>query len=193
MQLPDHEHEWLTYRGAEMMQHLGLSNGNSAIDFGCGKGRYTIPLSQALGRNGNVIAIERDTTEIDHLQKRISTFPTQAKIAPIHTSDISLESIQGDTIDAFLAFDVLQYIEDWPRLFNAAHRVLRKTGSLHIYPAAIPHPGAVDVQQLCNVLASTNFKSKTHREFTMMHNKHMINDTVYSFQPSQSANNKGLT
>ena len=84
MQLEDHEHDWLTCKGAEMMKQLGLANSHSVVDFGCGKGRYTIPLSQSLGRNGTVIAIERDATEIEHLQKRMDTFSLlpQNPVAP---------------------------------------------------------------------------------------------------------------
>lgn len=165
------------------MKQLGLVERLSVVDFGCGKGRYTIPLSQLLGKSGHVIAIEREATELDHLKKRLSTFPTQAKIDIISSSDISLESIPDDTIDAFFTFDVLQYIEDWPRLFKAARRVLRNGGVLYVYPAAIPHPGAVDVEQLSEVLRAANFKPNAEHVFTMMHNKDMVNDTIYSFQP----------
>ena len=184
MDIANHEHEWLTCEGAAVMRQLGVQNGDAAIDFGCGQGRYTIPLSQALGKSGKVIAVERNTTELDLLRERVSAFPTQATIKTIHTSDISLESIQDNTIDAFLAFDVLQYVADWPRLFNTAHRVLKNTGVIHIYPAAVPHPDAVDVQRLTKVLAAANFVPATKRRFMMMHNKHMVTDIIHSFQPT---------
>ena len=181
MQLSNHEHNWLTSKGAEMMAELGLSAGNSAIDFGCGKGRYTIPLSQALGQRGNVTAIERDADELDQLQTRASTFPTLATITPLQTSDLSLGSIPDNTVDAVLAFDVLQYVKDWPGFFTAVNRVLNTSGTLHIYPAAIPHPDAIDLNQLTTALTTTNFQLKAQRKFTMMHNKDMVTDAVYTF------------
>ncbi len=181
MQLSDHEQSWLTSEGAEMMAELGLSAGNSAIDFGCGKGRYTIPLSQALGQRGNVTAIERDADELDQLQALASAFPTPATITPLHTSDISLGSIPDNTVDAVLAFDVLQCVKDWSCFFTAVSRVLNTSGALHIYPATIPHPDAIDFDQLTTALTTNNFQLKAQRKFAMMHNKDMVTDAVYTF------------
>lgn len=110
MQLSDHEHDWLTCKGAEMLAQLGVSAGTSA-----------------------------------------------------------------------LAFDVLQYIDDWPCLFTALRRVLTPTGILHIYPAAIPHPQAIDLDRLSSTLANGNFRYQSQRPFTMMHNKHMTTDIVHTY------------
>ncbi len=184
MQLSDHERDWLTSKGAEMMIDLGVSPGHSAIDFGCGKGRYTIPLSQALGKHGTVTAIERNKDELDQLLAHTATFPAYATIIPFESTDLSLASILSDTIDTVLAFDVLQYVEDWPLFFNSIHRVLKRFGTLHIYPAAIPHPDAVDLRKLAKSLTTANFRLKTQSNFIMMHNKDLVTDTVYTYQPS---------
>ena len=164
-----------------MMAELGLSAGNSAIDFGCGKGRYTIPLAQTLGHGGHVIAIDCEADELDQLQTRASTFPALATIELLQTSDLSLASIPDNSVDTVLVFDVLQYVNDWPRLFTAVHRVLKTSGSLHIYPAAVPHPDAIDLNQLTTVLNAAHFQLKAQRKFAMMHNKDMVTDVVHSF------------
>ena len=60
MEMSEHEKQWLTNQGAEMLATLGVKKHDSVIDFGCGKGRYTIPLSQVVGENGNVLAVNLD-------------------------------------------------------------------------------------------------------------------------------------
>ncbi len=185
MDISEPEHAWLTHKGAEMMKRLGISSGYFVIDFGCGAGRYTIPLSQAVGSNGLVTAIERNTENIQQLKTRISAFPTQAQITPIESTEISLDSILEKTVDSVLAFDVLQYITDWPSLFQAVYRVLKISGAFHIYPASVPHPNAVDLQSLAKTMAESGFRLKNKAIFNMMHNIHMVTDTVYTYEPSK--------
>lgn len=190
MDISEHEHVWLTHKGAEMMKRLGIFSGHFVVDFGCGVGRYTIPLSQAVGSNGSITAIERNTEDIQQLKTRISEFSTQAKITPMESSETSLDSILEHTVDSVLAFDVLQYITDWPSLFQSVYRVLKKSGSFHIYPASVPHPNAVDLQSLTQTMADSGFRLKKEARFNMMHNKHMVTDTVYTYEPSKRPRKK---
>jgi predicted methyltransferase len=61
MEISQHETLWLQKTGAEMLRTLGVKEGDSVIDFGSGEGRYTTPLSQIVGIDGTVYAVERDT------------------------------------------------------------------------------------------------------------------------------------
>ncbi len=176
-----HEKEWIESQGAEMMAALGIKESDTVVDFGCGKGRYTIPLSQAVGQNGLVIAIERNADEIAALQERIKTSTTAAPVRTVASSTVHLDTIEDNTVDALLAFDVLQYIEDWEPLFSAVRSALKSGGLLHVYPASIPHPGEVDIEQLTTLLKTLGFSHTAKTEFKMMHNKHMVDDHVFSF------------
>jgi ubiquinone/menaquinone biosynthesis C-methylase UbiE len=176
-----HEEKWLAGQGAEMMAALGVTESDTVVDFGCGKGRYTIPLSQAVGPNGLVIAIERTAEEIAELKTRMKAFPTSAPVRTIASSTVHLDTIEDSSVDALLAFDVLQYIENWDRFFTAVRGVLRPSGRLHVYPASVPHPGEVDIERLTGVLKELGFSLTAKTAFKMMHNKHMVDDHVLSF------------
>lgn len=183
MQVSEHERQWLQREGAKMVSALGVQTGSSVIDFGCGKGRYTIPLSQAVGEGGKVYAVERNTAEIELLHERIADFGRQAQIEVLQSEDTQLHSITDNTIDAVFAFDVLQYVSDWDAFFTSLYRILKPTGRVHVYPAAIPHPDAVDVSKLSETLDNAGFQPERTDQFMMMHNKDMVTDTVHTFRP----------
>ena len=183
MKLSEHETSWLQSDGAMMMSELGIKKGNSVIDFGSGQGRYTIPLSQCTGNNGRVFSFERDKDDIAILNERLPSFSQENNTRIFNVEDLNIKShINGNAIDVILAFDVLQYIEDWDRLFSSFHSVLKRKGSLHIYPAAIPHPGSVNMEIAIFILEKSGFEFLEIKEFRMMHNVDMVEDKVYSFR-----------
>ncbi|MBP8850748.1 MAG: hypothetical protein KBG80_09340 [Breznakibacter sp.] len=47
MIISEHEEQWLKTEGAKMVADLGVKLSNKVID--CGRGRYSIPISQVFG------------------------------------------------------------------------------------------------------------------------------------------------
>ena len=181
IEISEHEKQWLLNQGAEMIASLGVTERSSVIDFGCGKGRYAIPLSQVVGDKGNVLAVERDSDEIADLRERIKAFGRQEAIRILNSEDVRLQSVDTGTIDSVFMFDVLQYIEDWDVFFESVHRVLKPGGSVNVYPAAVPHPGAVNIELVASMMSKFDLQDSGKKAFRMMHNKDMIKDEVYTF------------
>ncbi len=75
-------------------------------DLGCGPGYYTFPLADAVGANGQVIAVDSDEKEIQKVQHK-----TEKKKIPnvdAHTASASnLEFINTDSVDFVLAHGLL--------------------------------------------------------------------------------------
>lgn len=182
IELEEHEEQWLLKDGAAMLKRLGVKENTCVVDFGSGKGRYTIPLSTLVGEEGKVLAFERDSDEIAVLKDRLERYGNKARVNIINTEDLQIETIGSKTVDAFLAFDVLQYIEEWRTFFESVSRVIRPGGQFFIYPASVPHPGDVDMDKVLMLTEKTGLKFIKKQKQTMMHNKHMVNDDVYSFE-----------
>ncbi len=183
MKISEHEISWLQTNGAMMMSELGIEKGNSVVDFGSGEGRYTIPLSQLTSKNGQVFSFERDKDAIAVLTERLSSFSQENNVHILNADDLDITPhINGNAIDAILAFDVLQYIQDWDLLFSSFHGVLKSKGSFHIYPAALPHPGSVDMELATSKLEKCGFEFVKSGKYRMMHNVDMVDDMIYSFR-----------
>lgn len=166
-----------------MMASLGINEGASVLDFGCGLGRYTIPLSQAVGKRGHVYAVERSEENFATVRTRLEAFSTTENVTFIKTKTEEIAQIVSNkTIDSIFAFDVLQYIQDLEALFSSFWRVAKPTGVVYIYPAAIPHPGAVAMEHVVATMAKKGFKNMHSSMYKMMHSTDMLDDTVYSFR-----------
>lgn len=181
---PEEVTVWYTTNGAKMMAALGVKSGDTVIDFGCGPGRYTVPLSHAVGPNGRVLAFERDRETVTELQGTLATSETSDVVTLLHADTDGLDllaTVPDKTADSCFLFDVLQFIPDQEALFASFCRVLQPGGHIQIYPALIPHPGLVDINSAITTLDKLGFAHTDTRMFRMMHNVHMIYDTVFSF------------
>jgi ubiquinone/menaquinone biosynthesis C-methylase UbiE len=182
MEMSKHETLWLQSEGAKMLMDLGVKHKDYVIDFGCGEGRYTIPLSEIVGKEGCVYAVERDTKTMSILQEKLPLFSTTDAIKFLKVDDLEkTTTISNKTIDSIFVFDVLQYVQDWDSLFAYFFRVLKPNGFICIYPAAIPHPGEVDIELALSKMEKVGFKYVRSTKFRMMHNVDMVDDIVYSF------------
>ena len=177
-----HETLWLQSEGVKMLTNLGIKHSDYVIDFGCGEGRYTIPLSNIVGKDGRVYAVERDENTMAILQKRLPLFSNTNAISFLNINNLeTTTTISDKSIDSIFVFDVLQYIQDWNLLFSYFFRVLKPNGIICIYPAAIPHPGSVDINLAFSKMDEIGFQFVKSTKFRMMHNVDMVDDTVYSF------------
>ncbi len=165
-----------------MLQQLGVKCGDTVVDYGCGEGRYTIPLSQVVGREGAILSIERDGNVIAIVKDRITQFSDPEIVTFINIDHLEATDILHErTIDAVFAFDVLQYIYDWDLLFGYFAKILKPNGIACIYPAAVPHPGDVDIELVISKMDACGLRFRTSAQYTMMHNVDMVDDVVYVF------------
>ena len=51
---------WLKQEGVLFFKDIGFQPGNRVLDFGCGKGNYTIPAAEVVKGNGLVYALDKD-------------------------------------------------------------------------------------------------------------------------------------
>jgi len=182
MEMSKDETLWLQSEGEKMLMDLGVKQRDYVIDFGCGEGRYTIPLSKIVGKEGCVYAVECDEKAMAILQERLPLFSTTDAIKFLKIDDLEITTTISDkTIDSIFVFDVLQYVQDWDLLFSYFFRVLKPNGIICIYPAAIPHPGDVDIELALSKMEKVGFQYVRSTKFRMMHNVDMVNDIVYSF------------
>jgi ubiquinone/menaquinone biosynthesis C-methylase UbiE len=177
--------QWFSVNGREMLTRLGITPGQTVMDFGCGPGRYTVPLSQVVGDTGQVVAIDRQEEPLAELRERLQKNgrPGSVRIKLTNGDELGVfKNFADDSVDAALLFDVLQHVTDWQALFDLLARVIKTGGRLLVYPAAVPHPGSVDSDRVTQMLTECGFKAIGSQSSRMIHNVEMVTDTVFSFQ-----------
>lgn len=124
---------WLEGEGAAFLRRIGLKPGDRVLDFGCGRGHYSIPAAQVVGAAGRVLAMDREEKALAGLKERSEKFGL-ANLEPRLTAGaLAVDSPDG-SFDAVLAYDVIHYPERREPLFAEFYRVLKPEGFLSVYP-----------------------------------------------------------
>jgi ubiquinone/menaquinone biosynthesis C-methylase UbiE len=87
-------------RRSEVIQALKLKDGDSVVDVGCGSGYFSLKLSDAVGRNGNVIAEDIRRLSLTFLWMR--AVKKGKHNVRVHLGDLDDPRLRPDSINAVL-------------------------------------------------------------------------------------------
>jgi len=162
-------------------EKIGIRIGQKILDFGCGKGNYTIPLARAIGRRGLVYAMDLRADTLDSLKKRIF-FEKLTNIKIIHSSDKLKIPLGREILDAVFLYDVIHdhYFTDQERarLLVEVNRILKPGGLLSIYPKHI------EVERVIEAVEQNNFNLKQRMQVTLIHDDEPVEDVILNFSKS---------
>lgn len=123
------------------IDHLNLSDGDTALDLGCGEGRHTHALYYA--RRMHVVGADLG---LEDLRKTRQGFAQYADMEPhsgrtfslVQTDALQLPFADG-CFDVVICSEVLEHIPDYQRALDEIFRVLRPGGALAVsVPRAWP-------------------------------------------------------
>jgi len=97
----------------KVIERLKISKGMKILDFGCGSGRYTVPIAKTVGNLGKVYGLDKDIDKLQRLQKKAEKEKvTNVKIV-LGNENVNLDRA---SIDIVLLFDVLHHVKDKKKL-----------------------------------------------------------------------------
>ncbi len=125
--------KWYEEVGVGFLKKIGIKNGYTVLDFGCGRGHYTIPASKLVGKIGMVFALDKNESALSELKKVIAE--EDIKNVKLR-NDIKDAYIEDHLIDVVLCYDVLHYMKlsDRKIVYNDIWRVIRKNALFSVYP-----------------------------------------------------------
>jgi ubiquinone/menaquinone biosynthesis C-methylase UbiE len=91
-----------------------ISAGISVADIGCGPGVFTIPMAQAVGKEGKVFAVDSDLRSIEAVRAKSREHALQEILEAHCTSAVNLAPIRDRSVDFAFANGVLCCMEDHP-------------------------------------------------------------------------------
>jgi SAM-dependent methyltransferase len=126
--------EWLVEHACQVLIHIGVSQAQTVLDYGCGPGIFTIPSARIVGQRGRVYAFEARASLLERVREKAKEEALSNIVAVLSESSRPTIDLPDDSVDIVLVYDVMHEIKDRPGLLRELHRVLKRDGILSVFP-----------------------------------------------------------
>ncbi|MEA3504251.1 MAG: class I SAM-dependent methyltransferase [Bacteroidota bacterium] len=107
-------------------KRLGIQKNQIVVDYGCGPARYIKNISQIVGENGKLYAVDIHPMAIRKVQEKIKKQKLQNVESVLSKGYNS--SIKNNVADVVLALDMFHMIQDHHALLKEFSRILKPKG-----------------------------------------------------------------
>lgn len=115
---------------ADKIKSLGLQEGSTVIDYGCGPGNYLKTASLLIGPKGKLYAIDVHELAMKAIREKIEK-NNLTNVEPVCVSDYSV-ALESNIADLIYAIDMFHMINEPQRLLQEWHRLVKQDGMIII-------------------------------------------------------------
>ncbi len=126
----------------KVLQRVGIREGQTILDFGCGLGGYTIPAAEMVGERGKVYALDIHPLAIEAVEKNARKKRMTNITTILSDRDTGLPD---ESVDVILLYDTIHGIGDKQALLKELHRVLKSDGFLSVSDHHLKEDGTLKV------------------------------------------------
>ena len=120
----DHVHPHVRTRA----EALGVKQGQTVVDYGCGPGRYAVEFARLVGSEGKVIAVDLVEIALSETRKRMEGAGlTNYELVLAHEYDTG---IADNTADKVCAIDMFHHVADTNAFLREARRIAKSDALL---------------------------------------------------------------
>jgi ubiquinone/menaquinone biosynthesis C-methylase UbiE len=142
----------LESRIIDMLQKVGISKGQTILDFGCGYGMYTVPVAKIAGKQGRVYALDKDKAALDALMQKTKSVGL-INVERMETSGELEIDLTDESVDGVLLFEVFHSFYfpqagDRKRLLSEIHRIMKPSAflSISVWPNLIERETEYEIE-----------------------------------------------
>jgi len=178
---------WLEEVGEKLLKHIGIEEKQTVLDFGCGKGNYTIPAARVVGKDGFVYASDKDKRSLDILMLKAKNMGL-INIIRLSTTKAPEIDLDNECLDAVLLYDVLHHYyyphaEERRRLLAEIHRVLRENALLSFYPTHLESYMKPQFEDIEREIREANFDLEIeYTNLTMIHDNNLEKGRIRNYR-----------
>jgi len=161
----DQQLEQITAQARQLcIARLGLSEGATVVDLGCGSGLNQPYLAAAVGERGRVIGLDASNAMLAQALQRAQTEGYASRLQLIEADLRQLQTLrqqhaQLDGVDAVVATLIFSVVPDWQAVFAEAFDLLRSGGRFAIMDTYWAHPTLR--QRLINLTYAADARRKS--------------------------------
>jgi ubiquinone/menaquinone biosynthesis C-methylase UbiE len=116
-------------RPADVVDALDLLPGDRVADLGAGEGYFVPRLTEAVGAEGRVYAVDTDEDVVEALVRR---FPPESTNVEVVRAKLEDPMLPDGSLDVILIVNTYHHIEDRPAYFRRLRRDLRPGGRVAV-------------------------------------------------------------
>lgn len=114
-----------------IIPQIGIKNGDTVADFGCGPGYFSFPFAKAVGPDGKIYALD----VLEHIVEMVTNKAKEAGLANIEAKRANVEKENGSKIDSssvdfVILKDVLFQNQKKEVIVSEAKRILKEAGKI---------------------------------------------------------------
>ena len=143
----------LDRNASKMLSEVGIGEGQSVLDFGCGSGTYSIPAAELVGKNGRIHSLDVNRGALEKLSRKAEKEGLDNIVTLLSSGNVDIP-IDNETLNHVLLIDVLQEISDKETLLEEVHRILKPDGLMTVYPMHI------DAEEVIRLASKTKLRLK---------------------------------
>ncbi len=111
----------------EPLRALGLAEGHTLLDVGCGTGFLTIPAAEIVGAAGRVYAVDVNKGYLEKLVKRIQE-KNLYNVVVVESDAADMSQVPDESADRAIMLLSLHHINNWRGALEQVYRKLKEGG-----------------------------------------------------------------
>jgi len=167
--------------GEIFLTDVGIEKNHFVIDFGCGKGNYTIPAAGIVGDKGKIYAVDKNKESLDELIHRSKKMGLK-NIKRIDMQEETKVPLSEESIDVVLLYDVIHLVGNRKKLLAEMHRVLKHRALLSVYPKHHQEKMNMELDDVKEEIESAGFCFERMIYKTLMHDNHLEQGYIINFR-----------
>jgi ubiquinone/menaquinone biosynthesis C-methylase UbiE len=171
---------WRKKYSEKLLTEVGIKNGQFVLDFGCGKGNYTIPVAKIVGQDGYVYALDKNKKSLDELiQNAISNRLKNYKI--IETTKQAKIPLSDESVDVVLLYDVIHLVNNREKLFDEVYRIARDNALISVLPKHFQRDMHMNLREIKQEIEKTfYFERKFFKK--IIHDDRLQRGHIFNFR-----------
>ena len=144
---------WLEANAAPALKNVGLRRGQVVLDYGCGRGTFSIPAARIVGPGGIVHALDTDASALAELGRRAE----DEALGNIRTARVDGETSPDELLpgqaDVILLYDVIHLVDDRNLIVRELAGALKPGGVLSVFPMHVGIDGMLELARDAGALS----------------------------------------
>ena len=187
---------WLKKGGVKFLKRIGIKPGQTVLDFGCGKGNFSIPAAKIIGKKSIVYALDKDSEVLNQLKKRARK-ENLTNIKTIKTPKKIETNLKNSSIDIILLYDVIHLVgkndssnlKDRKKLYEEVFRIAKPNALISVFPTHLKtHTDINNIDEVKKELLDSGFKLEKEFSKELLHDDNIANERILNFGKNKNEN-----